>query len=29
MHFSQFLATKDMQLTGIPTIYAIETSKEG
>ena len=29
MHFSQFLASKDIQLIRIPTIFAIETSKEG
>jgi len=29
MHISQFLATKDIQLTRIPAIFAIETSKEG
>jgi hypothetical protein len=29
LHFSQFLATKDIQLTRIPLIFAIETSKEG
>ena len=29
MLFSQFLATKEIQLIRIPTIFAIETSKEG
>lgn len=29
LHISQFLATKDIQLMRIPTIFAIETSKEG
>ena len=29
MLFSQFLVSKDIQLIRIPTIFAIETSKEG
>jgi len=29
MLFSQFLATKDIQLIRIPAIFAIETSKKG
>ena len=29
MLFSQFLATKEIQLIRIPAIFAIETSKEG